>query len=52
MDFSFDIKIKEQFPEIDVIKDDNGIDDIILGIYEGKQQIFTLDKIFDKKNEL
>lgn len=45
----FDIKIKEQFPEIDVIKDDNGIDDIILGIYEGKQQIFTLDKIFDKK---
>lgn len=48
-DDDFNIKIKDEFPEIDVIKDDNGIDDIIIGIYENKQQIFTLDKIFDKK---
>ena len=50
-DDDFNIKIKDEFPEIDVIKDDNGIDDIIIGIYENKQQIFTLDKIFDKKTD-
>lgn len=48
---NFKKELKKQFPEIDVQKDENGIDDIIIGIYEGKQQIFTLDKVFDKKTE-
>lgn len=50
-DKSFEKLLKKNFPEIKIEKDENGIDDIIIGIYEGKQQIFTLDKVFDKKTE-
>lgn len=50
-DKSFEKLLKKNFPEIRIEKDENGVDDIIIGIYEGKQQIFTLDKVFDKKTE-
>ena len=50
-DKSFEKLLKKNFPEIKIEKDENGVDDIIIGIYEGKQQIFTLDKVFNKKTE-
>lgn len=49
-DKNFKKNMAKKFPEIKIEYDkDNKSDMIIEGIYEGAYQIFTIDKLFDKK---
>lgn len=51
-DRNFNKLMNKNFPEIKIEKDkDNKSDTIIEGVYEGAYQIFTIDKLFDKKTE-
>lgn len=49
-DKNFKKMMKKEFPEITIELDkDNKTDIIIEGVYEGSYQIFTVDKLFEKK---
>ena len=51
-DKNFKKNMAKKFPEIKIELDkDNNSDMIIEGIYEGAYQIFTIDRLFDKKTE-
>lgn len=51
-DKNFKKNMAKKFPEIKIEFDkDNKSDMIIEGIYEGAYQIFTVDRLFDKKTE-
>lgn len=52
-DKNFSKLMAKNFPEIKIEKDkDNKSDIIIEGVYEGAYQIFTIDKLFDKKTDI
>jgi DNA gyrase subunit B len=51
-DKNFKKNMDKKFPEIKIELDkDNKTDMIIEGVYEGAYQIFTVDRLFDKKTE-
>ena len=51
-DKNFKKNMAKKFPEIKIELDkDNKTDMIIEGVYEGAYQIFTVDRLFDKKTE-
>jgi DNA gyrase subunit B len=51
-DKNFKKNMAKKFPEIKIEFDkDNKTDMIVEGIYEGAYQIFTVDRLFDKKTE-
>ena len=49
---NFEKLLKKEFPEINIERDkDNKEEMIVQGVYEGAFQIFTVDKLFEKKTE-